>query len=169
MFCLFLFPIVSLSQTTIENTGSNISPEDAQEVLDHHNKIRRDLGIPPLTWNEDVAAYAQAWANKLANTNNCNLKHHVNSQQGYGENLYGASSAESFKPLAASAAWLSEKEKYTYRKLGKGNWFATAHYTQMIWKNTKEIGVGVATCPSGGVIVVANYNPAGNYSGEYPY
>ncbi len=65
--------------------------------------------------------------------------------------------------------WYGEKEKYTYSKLGEGNWMETGHYTQMIWKNTTEIGVGIATCPSGGVIVVANYNPPGNFSGEYPY
>jgi hypothetical protein len=39
----------------------------------------------------------------------------------------------------------------------------------MIWKNTKEIGVGIATCPAGGLIVVANYNPPGNFMGEFPY
>ena len=87
----------------------------------------------------------------------------------YGENIFGGSSAEAFKPLDASIAWYNEIQKYTYSKLGESNWAETAHYTQMIWKNTKEIGVGISACPAGGVVVVANYNPAGNYSGEYPY
>ena len=80
-----------------------------------------------------------------------------------------ASSSESFKPVSASLTWYAEIEKYTYTKLGEGNWQNTLHYTQMIWKNTNELGVGMATCPNEGVIVVANYNPSGNYSGEYPY
>ena len=168
LFCLLLFPAFSFCQSAIESTGSNVTPEDAQAVLDHHNKIRQDLGIPPLTWSKDVAAFAQQWADSLANFNDCNIKHHSN-ELGYGENIFGASSADVFKPIDASLAWYKEKEKYTYSKLGEGNWYETAHYTQMIWKNTTEMGMGIATCPSGGLVIVANYSPAGNYSGEYPY
>lgn len=169
---MLLSPMLSFAQGTIDNTGSKISSEDAKAILDHHNKIRNELGIPPLTWNAEVAAYAQNWADTLANYNNCKLDHRQNRQQnykGYGENLFEASSAKLFKPLDASIAWYSEIKDYTYAKLDDTNWAKTAHYTQMIWKNTKEMGVGVATCPGGGVIIVANYNPPGNYSGEFPY
>ncbi|MEO7393865.1 MAG: hypothetical protein ABIU11_02920 [Chitinophagaceae bacterium] len=40
---------------------------------------------------------------------------------------------------------------------------------QMIWKNTKEVGIGTATCPGGAFIIVANYNPPGNFMEEFPY
>src|SRR5664279_1780206 len=167
--CLLIWPVLAASgQSTIDNTGSNLSKEDAQAVLDLHNKIRADLGIPPLTWSTDVAAFAQQWADSLANFNDCNIKHHSN-ELGYGENIFGGSSAEMFKGIDAANAWLQEKEKYTYSRLGEGNWFETAHYTQMIWKTTTEVGLGIATCPSGGVVVVGNYNPAGNISDDYPY
>lgn len=169
---MLAFPALAFSQSAIDSTGSNISPADAQAVLDHHNKARADVGIPPLTWNPEVAEYAQVWADNLAKNNNCNLAHRQNEEQnpkGYGENLFGGSSAEMFKPIDASMAWYSEIKNYTYSKMGEGNWDKTAHYTQMIWKNTTEMGMGVASCPGGGVIVVANYNPPGNFSGEYPY
>ncbi|MEI6088085.1 MAG: CAP domain-containing protein [Bacteroidota bacterium] len=45
----------------------------------------------------------------------------------------------------------------------------SGHYTQMVWKNTKEVGVGVSTCPNGAIIIVANYFPAGNYMRQFPY
>lgn len=165
---LLFFPYISFTQT-ISNTGSKVSPDDAQAVLEQHNKARSDLGIPPLTWSAEVAAYAQQWADYLAGQGNCALEHNDNRSKGYGENLYAASSAEAFKPLDASLAWYNEIKDYTYSKLGDGNWQKTSHYTQMIWKNTTALGMGVATCANGGVVVVANYNPAGNYSGEYPY
>lgn len=168
LFCLFLVPQLSFGQNTIDTTGSNVTPAEARAVLDHHNKIRNDVGVPPLSWSKDVAAFAQEWADSVANFNNCSIKHHSNDK-GYGENIFGGSSADAIKPIDASLAWYSEKEKYTYSRLGEGNWFETAHYTQMIWKTTTEIGMGVATCPSGGVVIVANYNPAGNISGDYPY
>jgi pathogenesis-related protein 1 len=164
---LLLLPVLSFCQDTINNTGSKITTDDAREILDHHNKIRNDLRIPPLTWSPELAAYAQQWADSLASQDNCTIRHR--DQPLYGENIYMASSSESFKPVTASLAWYTEKEKYTYSKIGEGNWQSSLHYTQMIWKNTTEMGAGMATCANGSVIVVANYNPPGNFSGEYPY
>lgn len=168
LFCLALLPALTFAQASIDSTGSNLSPEDAQAILDHHNQARAEVGVQPLTWSADVAAFAQEWADSLANFNDCNIKHHSNSF-GYGENIFGGSSADVFKGIDASKAWYNEKEKYTYSKLGEGNWFETGHYTQMIWKTTTEMGAGIAKCPSGGVVVVANYNPSGNISGDFPY
>ena len=37
----------------------------------------------------------------------------------------------------------------------------------MIWKSSTELGMGVATDDSGKIIIVANYNPRGNYAGEF--
>ncbi|MEO6636834.1 MAG: CAP domain-containing protein [Ginsengibacter sp.] len=96
------------------------------------------------------------------------MKHHSN-EFGYGENVFGGSPAAAFKGVDAANAWLREKEKYTYSKLREDNWFATGHYTQMIWKSTTEVGLGMATCPTGGIVIVGDYSPAGNMSGEYPY
>jgi hypothetical protein len=39
----------------------------------------------------------------------------------------------------------------------------------MVWKGTREMGLGVAYTKKGGIIVVASYYPAGNVIGELPY
>jgi hypothetical protein len=40
----------------------------------------------------------------------------------------------------------------------------------MVWKNTKELGMGIGICPEGYVtVIVANYNPSGNIIGQFPY
>jgi pathogenesis-related protein 1 len=39
----------------------------------------------------------------------------------------------------------------------------------MIWHSTTELGMGQANCAGGGTVVVAEYNPPGNYIGEKPY
>jgi uncharacterized protein YkwD len=162
-----LSPILCFSQNNIDNTGSNISPGDAQAILAYHNKVRSDLNIPPLAWNSNLASFAQSWADSLAIKYNCKLIHRQPNQ--YGENIYGGYSSDSIKPVSAAIDWYSEIKQYTYRKISEENWYNTGHYTQMIWKNTTEVGVGMATCPGGGVVIVANYNPPGNYMGEYPY
>ena len=41
------------------------------------------------------------------------------------------------------------------------------HFTQVVWKGTKEMGVGRATARSGNIYVVANYSPPGNMQGAF--
>ena len=166
-----LFCCTAFSQIT-DNTGSKISREQATQILQHHNKVRQEVGSEALVWSNQLATYAQNWADYLANNNNCTMKHRTNAGEGnkpYGENIFWGSSSSYYKPIDASLAWYSEKKFYKYQKLNNNNWYKTGHYTQMIWKNTREVGVGVAVCPNGGLIVVANYYPVGNVITEYPY
>ena len=172
LFCSLICMDASFSQDRIIITGSNISALDATELLAHHNKVRKDVGNKPLIWSTQLATYAQEWANHLAKENNCNITHRIEpGQQGktYGENIFWGSSATEFKPIDASKDWYSEIKLYKYRELTEKNWYATGHYTQMIWKDTKEVGVGVSVCADGALIVVANYYPAGNYLHQFPY
>jgi uncharacterized protein YkwD len=172
LFSFLFISNCSYSQKINKETGSNISTEDAQMILDHHNMARKEVGTAKLSWSKELAAYAQVWANYLADSNKCNIKHRQEAgknYKSYGENIFEGSSADAFKPVDASYSWYNEKKNYKYKIIGEGTWYKTGHYTQMIWKDTKEIGVGVAVCPNKELIVVANYYPAGNYIGEYPY
>ncbi len=164
---LLLLPVVSFSQDAADSTGSDLSAAQAKQVLDHHNKVRSEVHLTSLTWSADLASFAQEWADSLVSTGACKLRHRQNNE--YGENIYMNSSSSSFNPVSASQAWYGEKQKYTYSKIGEAGSAHSMHYTQMIWKDTKEVGMGMATCANGGVIVVANYSPAGNYTGNYPY
>jgi uncharacterized protein YkwD len=175
-FILLSFLLISIhssyAQESILVTGSKISKPDAIALLAHNNKVRKDVGTQPLIWSSKLSAYAQEWADHLAKDYNCNMAHRkAPGQDGrtYGENILWGSSAAEFKPVDASEDWYSEIKQYKYRELTENNWDATGHYTQMIWKDTKEIGVGISICQNGALIVVANYYPAGNYLHQFPY
>lgn len=43
----------------------------------------------------------------------------------------------------------------------------TGHFTQMVWKNTQEMGMAMARGLNGKIYVVANYNPRGNVVGKF--
>lgn len=43
---------------------------------------------------------------------------------------------------------------------------STGHFTQVVWKNCSEIGIGVAN-RNGTTYVVCNYNPHGNVMGQF--
>ncbi|MFC0518057.1 CAP family protein [Mucilaginibacter angelicae] len=158
---LLLISSYSYAQDINDTTGAWISAGDAQKVLDHHNMARKEVGVSPLTWSKELAAYAQQWADHLASTKT--FSHRQNRK--YGENIFMGSG--NYTPLDASLDWYSEKKGYTYSKIGGGG--STGHYTQMIWKKTTEVGVGVAIADNGDIYVVANYSPPGNYIGEFPY
>jgi len=171
ILCLFITQQVT-AQNKIAKTGSSIKSKDAELILAHHNIIRKEKGVATLSWSTSLAAYAQQWANYLAKNNNCGIKHRAicgENGKSYGENIFWGSSASAYPPAEASYSWYSEKKGYKYRKINGRTWYNTGHYTQMIWKDTREMGVGVAVCPNGSIIVVANYYPAGNVIGEYPY
>ena len=90
------------------------------------------------------------------------------SGTGEGENLAWASWA--LTPTQAVNMWGDEKSLYTsYVPIDSSNYQTFGHYTQMVWRDTTQIGCAVVTCASGGSVVVCRYSPPGNYLGEYPY
>ena len=152
--------------------GGMLKHTDAQAILDHHNQARQEVGVQPLNWSTKLAEYAQSWAGYLSINNNCMMKHSScidKDGNKLGENLWWGSSSSFYKPLDASIGWLSEREYYLYQQFGQLTEKPIGHYTQMVWKNTTEMGVGIAYCPNGGMMIVASYNPPGNWIGEYPY
>ena len=50
-----------LSLTIVHLTLAQDSKED---YLNAHNAARADVGVPPLNWDDTVAAYAQNYANQ---------------------------------------------------------------------------------------------------------
>lgn len=162
----------AFSQTVPLETGSKITQQDAQKILDHHNKVRKQVKTEKLVWSNSLSAYAQQWADNLAQNNNCKLEHSKcqdNTGKRLGENIYWGSDRTVYSPIDASLSWYSEISFYGGGPIGGSRFNKYGHYTQMVWKSTKEIGVGVAYCKDGGIIVCASYYPAGNVIGESAY
>ncbi|MCD6069078.1 MAG: hypothetical protein K0S33_3904 [Bacteroidetes bacterium] len=170
LLTIFVSVLVAASQQKSNpKTGSKVTEEDMKKALAVHNKARKAVGVPALVWSADLAKYAQAWADQLAAK--CKMQHRPHAgkwKQLYGENIYWGSTS-SYTVEDACNAWLEEKKYFKNVSLSAKNWEKTGHYTQMIWKSTTKIGLGKAVCEGGDVIVVANYDPAGNYMGEKAY
>ncbi|XP_077159843.1 Golgi-associated plant pathogenesis-related protein 1 isoform X3 [Paroedura picta] len=137
--------------------GKSASKQFAEEVLKVHNDYRRKHGIPPLKLCKKLNREAQQYSEALASTRI--LKHSSESSNGkYGENLAWASYDQSGKEVADR--WYSEIKNYNFQNPGFSS--NTGHFTAMVWKNTKKMGVGKATASDGSTFVVARYEPAGN-------
>lgn len=167
---LLLSALTALAQTVPTKTGSQLTQQEAQDALDVHNKVRNDVNVLPLAWSTELAAFAQAWADYLAE-NGCKMQHRPTSgawAQQYGENIYWAK-GRTLLAADASRSWYSEIQYYEHAPLSAANVGKTGHYTQMVWQKTTTVGIGKTTCSDGAVIIVANYNPRGNMRGEMAY
>jgi len=171
LFTTIVFNACTVFGQTVPNeTGSKVNQKVAQEALDFHNKVRKDVGTPPLEWSVELAKYAQAWADNLAK-NKCAFEHRPYSgewKQIHGENIFWGS-ASSYNAIDASKSWYSEIKDYKHGPLTENNWSVAGHYTQMVWRTTAKVGIGQAVCKNGEILIVANYDPAGNYMGEKAY
>ncbi|MBL9106976.1 MAG: Fis family transcriptional regulator [Myxococcales bacterium] len=132
-----------------------------------HNAVRERLGVAPLVWDAGLARYAQAWADKLKQRG-CDLQHRPRKgadAQKYGENIYSASGSA---PPASEVvgAWVEEVKDYD-AKTNKCRGVC-GHYTQVVWRASRRLGCGMATCGETEVWV-CNYDPAGNFLGQRPY
>ena len=130
---------------------------DAASIVAAHNSVRAQHCAPPLGWSDDLAASAQAWADHLA-ASGCAFEH---SGTGHGENLAGGGGLSG---ADAVAMWYEEVELFDF---GSGGFsMETGHFTQVVWKNTTAVGCGSSQC--GGMTTwVCQYDPPGNYQGEY--
>lgn len=43
----------------------------------------------------------------------------------------------------------------------------TGHFTQIVWQQSKELGIGKAKSDDGKIFVVARYRPAGNFMYQF--
>lgn len=132
----------------------------AKQALDAHNKYRAKHRVSPLTWSDEIAKEAQAWAEKLARAGK--LQHASQAERkGYGENIAMFSGRFETAADEATNMWYNEVKDYRFDKPGfQGN---TGHFTQVVWKKSSELGMGRAQTADGKLTyVVARYNPAGN-------
>jgi hypothetical protein len=142
----------------------------AGRVLAAHNAERAALDLPPLVWNETLAAHAAVWAKRLADLSR--LEHSPKDErEGEGENLW-MGSAGGFTPEDMVGAWARERQFFrngTFPDVStpRGG-HVVGHYTQMIWKGTSQVGCAVAR-GRGWDILVCRYSPPGNWIGDRPY
>ncbi len=152
---LFIFVFIS--------TGVIADVDDAfmKDILERHNSLRAIHRASALKWNADVQNYAQNWADKIAREDR--MYHRQPNK--YGENIYWMSGGN---PSAASVvqAWYNEIKQYNFARPGFSG--ATGHFTQVVWKGSTELGCGKARSRRGGLYVVCNYSPPGNYLGRFP-
>ncbi len=142
-------------------TGVGGAEEPQHDMLAVHNAVRAHLRIAPLVWSNRLAERSQDWADTLLARRQ--FVHRPNSS--YGENLFEIRGAIA-SPEQVISAWGGESREYDYKSNKCRG--VCGHYTQIVWRDTKEVGCGVAR-GGGREIWVCDYDPPGNWVGQRPY
>ncbi|KAI3381655.1 hypothetical protein SNEBB_004552 [Seison nebaliae] len=137
-----------------------------REMLEAHNIYRNRHRAPSLTMSKDLTRIAQTYAEILADQNY--MKHSNNrwKEKTIGENLamfYSGRNNE-YTGLYATNQWYSEVEVYSFKNFFKHK---CGHFSQLIWKSSRLIGIGCAQSKDGIWYAVANYFPPGNFIGKF--
>lgn len=130
-------------------------------MLSAHNYYRQQVGTPPLVWSSRLANVAQNWANYLIQSGR--YAHRPDPQ--FGENLFEAVGPAANEKQVVDA-WAGERAAYDVRRNSCSG--RCGHYTQIVWRETKRLGCGVAR-KGRREVWVCNYDPPGNIMGERPY
>ena len=132
-----------------------------------HNDARRAFGVMPVAWNEELANEASAYARSMAATGIYGHDQTPGRRKRMGENLWrGARGVFSYETMVG----VMVDERRLFRAgvfpavSSTGSWHDVAHYTQIVWPATTEIGCGLASSATSDYLV-CRYAPTGNKDG----
>jgi pathogenesis-related protein 1 len=171
--------------------------EEQNQVVNAHNacreRFRRTVGLsrtqcPNLVWSDELAYWAQLYANQLAVDDPAGVPpyevSHSDRDTQRADRRDGENIAWSLAAVADFVAFIEtewcEGEGGLYFDDGQPrfpleeeeeeiNWRAWGHYTQIVWSDTYAVGCGRAQSESGRRYWVCQYRLGGNMRGEWPH
>lgn len=122
------------------------------DMLGRINQIRCMHDAPPMTWSRKLATQAQNWANSGSHA------HSPDAFTKYGENMCWG-----FTVKKCVALWYDEIKVTNGGRLTSAN-YGASHYSQLVWRQTTEVGCG----GEGGGTIVCQFKKRGNWAGACP-
>lgn len=132
------------------------------ELLNEHNKLRGIYGnVNKLELDDELSAKAQEHVEYLASKQS---KLENSKDETVGENLYYLESEDAAYSAKHIVDYWIRRSNFdlSWPLHNRNKPTQTNHFTQMIWKNSAKLGVGVAKAENNAVYVAAFYYPRGN-------
>lgn len=135
-----------------------------EACLKAHNVYRAKHGVPDLEICPNLCEKSQ----KVADDFIANKRSNRSQTDNYGENIFAVESSDPNYVINGNEAvdsWYSGNKYYKFEQPGFSQ--KTGHFTQLVWKNSKKLGVGIAKV-GGKTVVACLYDPPGNFEKDYP-
>ena len=162
VFCLLIVFVATAGAQWHRLDEARPAPSSlARDMLAGHNAVRARVRLAPLEWSDRLAEGSREWANTLLARDQFVHSPHPS----YGENLFDIKGAPASSAQVVDM-WAAESRNYDDRSnTCKG---VCGHYTQIVWRDTRQVGCGVARGERREVWV-CRYDPPGNWIGRRPY
>lgn len=139
------------------------------KVLAAHNRARGEFGVPAMAWSDQLAAEALRHAQYMARTGLYGHDKTPGRRKKQGENLWrgqrGLFAYDVMVGVMIEEARLFRPGVFPNNS-ANGDWQAVAHYTQIVWPTTTEVGCALASSATTDYFV-CRYAPTGNKDGFY--
>lgn len=161
---------ILLAATPLLLGSTNYGVDFNARLLQAQNTERARIGVPPLKWDNTLAKDAREWAYKLASTGKFEHSPDDQEKEPQGENLWGGTPL-AYSPEEMVGLWIAEKKDYregTFPYNSRsGDVENVGHYTQVIWRDSRNVGCATAIGRREQVLV-CRYSAPGNVIGERP-
>ncbi|WP_022687759.1 CAP domain-containing protein [Sphingomonas phyllosphaerae] len=140
-------------------------------MLEVHNRARGELGLAPLAWSRTLASAAAVHAQELARSGRLFHAQQPAGSGWQGENLFaGTRGGYDYGEMARY--WLAERRNFrngpSPRFSRTGRWQDAAHYAQIVWRDTTEVGCAMEQGQAQDFLV-CRYFPGGEVAGRRAY
>ncbi len=136
-------------------------------VLSAHNAARSRFGVGPVSWSDQLAAEALAHARYMAATGFYGHDQTPGRRKKAGENLWRGTRGV-FAYGVMVGVMVDEERNFRAGVFPDnsrtGEWHDVAHYTQIVWPTTTEVGCALASSATTDYFV-CRYAPTGNKDG----
>ncbi|TYZ63182.1 hypothetical protein PybrP1_002765 [[Pythium] brassicae (nom. inval.)] len=155
--------IKAVPKPTSATTPTPVVDQDGVDpvtCLAAHNKLRAEVGVPPLTWDPALATKGATWAQHMEDLNFFDHRTPGKSDDQM-NNLYSGTDC-----LGAVEAFGGEKFKLpTDRIVREESYMEYGHYTMVVWRTTTRLGCGRGKTQN----LACYYEQPGNVIGQAAY
>lgn len=172
LLALATFIASSASGATLPNPNWPNAADRGEMLLQRtalgaHNAARQRFGVEPLAWSPELAAEARRHAQYMASTGIYGHDQTPGRRKKQGENLWrGQRGLFSYDVMVG--VMVDEARHFRPgafpNNSATGNWGDVAHYTQIVWPTTTEVGCALASSATTDYFV-CRYAPTGNKDG----
>ena len=159
-------PLPSLNWPAPADRGA---PLLRSAALTAHNDARASFGVAPVAWSQLLANEAMGHAQYMAQTGIYGHDQTPGRRKKQGENLWrgqrGVFSYGIMIGLMVDEVKLFRPGVFPDNSIN-GDWHQVAHFTQIVWPSTTEVGCALASSATTDYFV-CRYAPTGNKDGLY--
>ena len=139
----------------------------ALSAIKRHNILRACHNAQPLMFNCEIMEISQKYSEYLAKEVGTLVRSNTRFHGRWmGENLAYIGGSYNINPSGEypTDMWYNEIKSYDFNHPGFSQ--KTGHFTQVVWKDSKEFGIGLY-CQNNKCFMTGNYFPGGNFNDEY--